>query len=90
MARALARLGTGRNYAQAASPEAVYLYQLSAARKHGVFEPFDADAQALNGWLLSVRAGKGLVEDAWAAFIAEGRDASRSGASDLGALNKAS
>ena len=70
--RAISRIDTTRGYSRARSPEAVYLYQISAAQKHGVFEPFDDDAKALNAWLLSVRAGKDLVQAAWDAFIAEG------------------
>ena len=68
--RAISRIDASREYARADSPEAVYLYQLSAAQKHGVFEPFDADAKQLNAWLLEVQAGRELVQAAWDAFMA--------------------
>ena len=69
--RAISRIDMTRDYKKASSPEAVYLYQLSAAQKHGVFEPFDAEASELNAWLLARQAGRELVEAAWAAFCAE-------------------
>ena len=68
--RAISRIDTARSYGRSDSPEAIYLYQVSAAQKHGVFEPFDADAKALNAWLLHVRAGRELVQAAWDAFMA--------------------
>ena len=69
--RAIGRLDRKREYAQATSPESIYLYQLSAAQRHGIFEPFDDEAEELNAWLLSMRAGRDLVNDAWDAFMAE-------------------
>lgn len=67
--RALETLNIDDNYSRAPSADAVYLYQLIAAQKHGVYEPFDEEAQALNAWLLEARAGKRLVEEAWDAFM---------------------
>ena len=71
---AVSRLDRTRPYERADRPESVYLYQLRAAARHGVHEPFDDDAKALNAWLLSVRAGRELVDDAWDAFMAGGAD----------------
>jgi hypothetical protein len=68
-ALAIARLDHHRVYPKASSPEAVYLHQLGAAQRHGVFEPFDHDATELNNWLLSVQAGRELCRDTWDMFM---------------------
>lgn len=69
--RALARLDLTRRYDRARSEDDVYLYQLSAAHRHEVYEPFDADAVELNAWLVSVRADRALCRAAWDSFMEE-------------------
>lgn len=76
VARALAQLDLSQRYEKASSIDAVYLHQLGAAQRHGVFQPFDADARELNDWLQSVRAGRALCRAAWDCFIAENPDQS--------------
>ncbi|GLQ20602.1 hypothetical protein ACFFUB_00950 [Algimonas porphyrae] len=70
--RTIARLDLTRRYARASSVDAVYLHQLGAAQRHGIFEPFDADARELNDWLLSVQAGRELCRAAWDVFVTDG------------------
>ncbi|GLQ24141.1 hypothetical protein GCM10007853_20150 [Algimonas ampicilliniresistens] len=82
VARALAQLDLSQRYAKASSKDAVYLHQLGAAQRHGVFQPFDADARELNDWLQSVRAGRTLCRAAWDCFIAVNSDQSSDSASD--------
>ena len=72
--RAIARLDLTRRYDKAASDDAIYLYQLGAAQRHGVYPPFDADARELNDWLQSVRAGRELCRAAWDAFMMDAAD----------------
>jgi hypothetical protein len=70
--RALESLNIDDSYEPAPSNDAVYLYILSASNRHGVHQPFDAEAAALNDWLIKARANKRLVDEAWAAFINAG------------------
>ncbi|MGB3457218.1 MAG: hypothetical protein WBG08_07950 [Litorimonas sp.] len=74
VAVAIARLDDTHNYRRASSPDAAYLHQLGAAQRHGVFEPFDAEARELNAWLSSVGAGRQLCRDAWDLFMDNQRD----------------
>lgn len=71
LARTLANLDPRRAYAVVRTPADVYLHILSAAQRHDVFEPFDAEARALNDWLTERRAGRDLCRDAWDSFMAE-------------------
>lgn len=72
VARTIAAIDTSKRYCSASSDDAVYLHQLGAAQRHGIYEPFDADARELNAWLLSVRAGRALCRDAWDHFMDRG------------------
>ena len=66
------RLDRAHHYPKAQSKDAVYLHLLSAAQRHEVFEPFNADAAELNRWLTSIQAGRALCHDAWDIFMDEG------------------
>ncbi|MEL6687432.1 MAG: hypothetical protein AAFP97_07405 [Pseudomonadota bacterium] len=68
----IARLNPDQPYPKARSKDAVYLHQLSAAQRYGIYEPFEQDAAELNRWLTSVRAGRALCHDAWDLFMDEG------------------
>ena len=72
VAAAIAKLDSSRSYPKASSEDAAYIHQLRAAHRHGVFEPFSAEAQELNRWLLSVRAGPELSRLSWDAFMQTG------------------
>lgn len=65
----IARLNPDRNYPKARSKDAVYLHQLSAAQRYGIYEPFEPDAAELNRWLTSIQAGRALCHDAWDLFM---------------------
>lgn len=69
VARAIARLDPKKAYPRARSEDATYLYQLGAAQRHGMFEPFSEEARELNDWLTSVRAGRSLCREVWGAFM---------------------
>lgn len=71
VAGAIARLDPDKSYPKSSSADAAYLHVLGASQRHGQFEPFDADAQELNAWLLSVTAGRTLCRDVWDAFMAQ-------------------
>lgn len=69
VARAIARLDPEKDYPRASSEDATYLYQLGAAQRHGMFEPYSDEARELNDWLTSVRAGRLLCCEVWGAFM---------------------
>jgi len=48
-----------------ASPATTYLYQVSAAMRVGVHEPFTEEQMALNAFLMRIGAGKTLTNKAW-------------------------
>lgn len=70
VARAISLIDITKAYSVARDSDATYLHLLGAAQRHGIFEPFDAEARELNAWLTSVSAGKTLCRDAWDHFIA--------------------
>ena len=71
LTRTIANLDPRREYPRVKRAEDVYLHILSAAQRHGIFEPFDAEARALNLWLTKKRGGRELCRDAWDSFMAE-------------------
>lgn len=48
-----------------ASPDKCYLYQIGAAMRVGVHEPFTEEQLALNAFLSRIGAGKALTNKAW-------------------------
>lgn len=68
----IARLNWDQSYPKAQSKGAVYLHQLSAAQRYGIYEPFDEDAAELNRWLSSIQAGRALCHAAWDLFMDDG------------------
>lgn len=53
------------NWDIAKSEREVFLYQLSAAQKVGVFEPFTAEQKSLNLYLQHRQAGRKTCDYAW-------------------------
>ena len=72
--RAISQPDLSQRYAKASPKDAVYLHQLGAAQRHGIYQPFDANARELNDWLLSVRAGWALCRAGWDCFMASSSD----------------
>jgi hypothetical protein len=70
----VSRLDATKPYRRASSPDATYLHILGASQRHGIYEPFEGGARALNDWLQSVQAGRDLCRDALAIFVAQRPD----------------
>jgi len=58
-------IARGKANDKASSPESAHFYQLRAAHRVNVFEPFTLDQKLLNGLLSELHAGKDSCEKAW-------------------------